>query len=357
MAQENTAVAEKDPFEAAFAEAAVAAEKEVQAAETPPADDAAAKKAEEDAAEAKKAEDDKRAEEDAAAAKKAEEDAAAAKKAAETPADGKTETPADTRTPEEIAAAKKAEDDAAAAKKTAEDKQAEEDARAARAAEEKTRKDAEAAAALKQAEDNKKAEAELAEALKDYQLSEEETKALEAFKKDFPTEHVAIEARFKSLDRIVNQRVHQAVQAVLGYVYKDLAPVVQGFSSRAEEEHYAAIHKAHEDYDTVIEQVPAWIKKQPAYLQTVYQQVYDEGTAQEVIDMVARFKESTGAKPAASATSGTPAPATPAPKPGPTAEDIASGLPVNAKRSTPNQKGAPSKEDFDGAFEEAAAAK
>ena len=168
---------------------------------------------------------------------------------------------------------------------------------------------------------------------------------MEKFKKDFPDEHAAIEARFKSVDREINARVHEAVQKMYQRVQQYVQPAIEGFSSTALRDHVAAIHAAHPDFDTVVEHLPAWIKKQPAYLQPAYQAVFDAGSAQDVNDMVAAYKASIGPAPASGAP--TPTPARP--------KDVDDLTPVRGKRVDTSPKGTPDPGDYDGAWAEVAA--
>ena len=196
--------------------------------------------------------------------------------------------------------------------------------------------------------EQKKAREDFEASLQPYKPSEEETKALEKFRKDFPEESVAIDAMLKSRDRTVNAQLYQAVQAVLKQVNGVLAPVAASTQEITRERHFSAIRAVHSDYDAVVAKIPDWINKQPAYLRPAMQRAYDEGSAQDVIDLVAGYKAAV--KPAA--------PADLSPKPAPVAKPSGAAdlEPVGGRRSAPNLRGAPDPNDFDGAFNEAAKA-
>jgi len=247
----------------------------------------------------------------------------------------------------------------AAEAKVAADAKVKADADARTAAEAKVRADAEAKVA---AETQAKADAEAKIAAdaerkakleafsKPYEPTTEEKTALEVLKKEWPEQHAAIEARLKSSAHDVQRQVHAAVQEALKQVGAVVNPLAAGFAADAAERHEAAIRAAHPDADEVVPLVGEWIKKQPAYLQVAYQKVYDDGSTKEVNDLFTRFKTETGHK----------APVVPPvvlAKPGPTAEEIAAGAPVNTRRAAPNPKGGPAMDDYDAAFAEAAAAK
>jgi hypothetical protein len=140
------------------------------------------------------------------------------------------------------------------------------------------------------------------------------------------------------------------VQEALKQVGAVVNPLAASVAANDAERHEAAIRAAHPDADEVVPLVGEWIKKQPAYLQTAYQKVYDDGSTKEVNDLFTRFKTETGykapaVKPVVSA------------KPGPTVEEIAAGAPVSTRRAAPNPKGGPAMDDYDGAFDEAAGVK
>ena len=247
----------------------------------------------------------------------------------------------------------------AAAVKAAADAKVKADADARTAAEAKVRTDAEAKVAAeakaKVAADAKAAvdadrKVKLDVLSKPYEPTAEETAALAVLKKEWPEQHAAIEARLKSSAHDVQRQVHAAVQEALKQVGAVVNPLAASVAANDAERHETGIRGAHADADEIVPLVGEWIKKQPAYLQAAYQKVYDDGSTKEVIDLFTRFKTETGYK------APVVKPIVPA-KPGPTAEEIASGAPVGTRRSAPNPKGGVDKDDYDAAFDEATAAK
>jgi protein-disulfide isomerase-like protein with CxxC motif len=151
------------------------------------------------------------------------------------------------------------------------------------------------------------------------------------------------------VDRDINARVYAAVQGVIKHMDPRLTQVEATTGQESEARHFAALHTAHPDYDTVIAAVPAWIKTQPAYLQPAMQAAYDQGTTADVTALVADYKKAAGITAVAPA----PAPA-PAPKP---ASDAANLAPVTSRRSAAAPtKGTPDPNDFEGAWAELSAA-
>lgn len=294
---------------------------------------------------AKGAADDKSAEGTKTPEEIAAEEAAATKAAADTKAAEDAAAAAAAETPEAKAAREAAEAKAAADAKTAAEAKAAEDARAA--------------AAAKPPEETPEAKAarEAAEAaLKPYEPTPEEAQALEQFKKDFPNEYAAVEARLKSVDRDINARVHAAVKGLVDTMTPRLAAVETTAVNAEAERHFAALRTAHPDYDQVIEKVPAWIKTQPAYLQPAMQAVYDQGTTQDVAQLVADFKKASGVvtDPGAAAAAAKAAADEAAAKK--RAEEAAALAPVGTRRSAPAQSGTADKSNYDAAWAELEAA-
>lgn len=339
-----TEVTEQD-FDKAFAEAATTAETSVQAApadtktvsDTPAAEEKSAPASTEETAEAKAARE---------AAEKAAADAEA--KAAE-------EARVAALTPEQRAEeTAKAETEAKAA---ADAKAAQERIQAQAESEAKARQEAEAkAAADKKAAEDKARQEALDKELAPYQPSEEEAKALENFKKEWPEQAAALEARLKAADQDTKKKIHAAVAAALKEVAPRVAAVEEIALKQAQEAHLTAIRKAHTDFDTLVDKIPDWIKTQPTMLQPTLQKAYEEGDTQSVIDLFTLYKAS--AKPAASGGETAAAQAAREAKEAEekkAREDAASLAPVKSTRTVVGPKGSKDPNDFDGAFAEAAA--
>jgi hypothetical protein len=330
-----------DAFDKAFTEAVTALKDDVKLPEsdTTKADDTKVVNAPVVAAPGDKAAEEK-------AAKDAADAAATAALAAETPEDKAAREAAETKvaTDAKIADDVKVVADAAAAVKAAADAKTAADIKAA------------ADAAAVETPEKKKAREDFEASIKPYEPTEDEKAAMEEFKKEFPKEHAAVMAQFKSVNQDINARVYTAVQSVLQQVYKDIGPVKRASEAGALERHASAIYTAHKDYDAVIGLIPAWIKTVPEFDQARYQAAYDAGSTPEVIELVSRFKTATGraadtGKAAADAAARVIADAAAAKA----AEEAASLLPVTTKRTSTSPKGKADPNDFDGAWAEAVA--
>lgn len=158
----------------------------------------------------------------------------------------------------------------------------------------------------------------------------------------------------------------QALQAqTFRELGKVLAPIVQTLQQSQVTSHFATIRSAHADFDTVLPNVREWVAKQPNLYRPALERVLNQGTAAEVVELVAAYKQavgSTGAVPAVPASSvpqATAAPATapvvqaaqPSPKPAAPAAAVAATAAVTSQRS--NNQTAADPNDFDAALREA----
>lgn len=170
-------------------------------------------------------------------------------------------------------------------------------------------------------------------------LSADDIKLIEEAEKDWPDVVRAVR-----VER--NAAVRQAVDHVFSEIARELRPLMQTVQVLAQRTHLQELQSKVPDYDTVTDKVISWVDKQPTYLQSAYKQVIQQGTAEEVADLIARFKADSGSKVA------TPAPAPVKKKaelPTATKQAAAALAPVSTKRTAPASGGFDSS-DFDGAF-------
>jgi hypothetical protein len=139
---------------------------------------------------------------------------------------------------------------------------------------------------------------------------------------------------------------------LLGYTFtelnKKLEPLLEQVRALSTRTQLQDLTTNVPDYnDNLREQVISWVDKQPSYLQTAYKQVIEQGTADEVVDLINRYKADTGSRQTNTA---------PAKKktelPTATKQAAAALAPVSSKRSGATNVIDPS--DFDSAFTAAA---
>lgn len=172
----------------------------------------------------------------------------------------------------------------------------------------------------------------------------------------------------------------QENKQLLEFVFSQIKPHIDALYAQSgvahERTQYQMLHDMVPDYDDIREPTLAWIAAQPAYLKDAYMKVANEGTPEQVADIISRFRKETGwvkaappasapstaapAAPAVTTTAAAPA-ATPAPAAAPAAAvspavaaAAAALKPVGAVRSSTTTAADPN--DFDGAFAEAAKA-
>ena len=173
-------------------------------------------------------------------------------------------------------------------------------------------------------------------------FNKEETAFLEEYEKEWTDVSKA-----EALKR--RAEYHDLVRYVFNEVAEVFRPVQQNMQTLLQRAQLAELRTKVPEYDTVQAGIAAWAEKQPAYLRTAYQHVIQEGTAEDIADLVARYTKETGAVPAP----------TPQPKPvtelPPSAKQAAATLaPVSSRRSS-TAAGDLDKGDFDAAFDRFAA--
>jgi hypothetical protein len=117
--------------------------------------------------------------------------------------------------------------------------------------------------------------------------SEEEQRVLEEFQAEWPEVSQGIELMFRKQKQQLMQEVRQQFEPLVVPAY-EMAQQMQG------DQHYNQLVEAHPDYDTIHADVIGWIEKQPEYLKNAFTHVAQEGSTQDVIDMISRFKAETG---------------------------------------------------------------
>ena len=146
---------------------------------------------------------------------------------------------------------------------------------------------------------------------------------------------------------------------LVGYMFREvagqLAPLLERVDALAQRTHLSDLQTRVSGYEDIRDKVVDWVEAQPAYLKAAYTQVVNQGTVDEVADLIDRWRKDTGV----AVTPPTRAPAAPARKAEaelpPAAKQAAAALaPVSSKRSAVVAGVDP--EDFDSAFRMAAEA-
>ncbi|TLP68228.1 hypothetical protein FEA48_30715 [Pseudomonas nitroreducens] len=106
---------------------------------------------------------------------------------------------------------------------------------------------------------------------------------------DFSEEDLA-----KGIAKLVDQRLEAQLAP---RVNKALEPIQAKYASDAEAQHFNAIYQAHPDADSIFEskELADWVASQPSFVRDSCQQVLKDGTANQVVELIDRFKQDTGA--------------------------------------------------------------
>lgn len=100
------------------------------------------------------------------------------------------------------------------------------------------------------------------------------------------------EALADGINRLIDERVQAQVDA---RVAKALEPMQQKEQESAAEAHMRTIYEAHQDADSVVEsgEFEAWKVSQPTYIQAALDGVLTQGTAEQVVELLNNYKQST----------------------------------------------------------------
>lgn len=100
------------------------------------------------------------------------------------------------------------------------------------------------------------------------------------------------EALADGINRLIDERVQAQVDA---RVAKALEPMQAREQESAEAAHYRTIYEAHQDIDSILEsgEFDAWKGAQPTYVQAALDGVLTQGTAEQVVELLNNYKQST----------------------------------------------------------------
>ena len=145
--------------------------------------------------------------------------------------------------------------------------------------------------------------------------------------------------------------IDEAVENSNKTLLNSLAPFLMASEKTSEESHFNSIKNAHPDFEKYRDDgsLKGWIDSQPNYLRVAMDKIYKDGDAQDVIDLYSRFKKENNIGETVTAKKG--ALDTETQKKLESQEIVDSG-----KKPVGTKSGVGKKEDYDGAFDEAASA-
>lgn len=100
----------------------------------------------------------------------------------------------------------------------------------------------------------------------------------------------------KPLMTLVNNVVEEKTKQAIGQIEQRFGPVQESVQRQEAEQHKQAIYEAHSDVDSIVQsgQLEKWVEAQPDYISESMKRVIQEGSTEQVIDLLSRFKEATG---------------------------------------------------------------
>lgn len=100
------------------------------------------------------------------------------------------------------------------------------------------------------------------------------------------------EALAEGINKLIDERVQAQVNA---RVAEALKPMQAKEQESAEQAHMRTIYEAHQDADSVVEsgEFESWKAGQPSYIQASINQVLNQGSADQVVELLNNYKQST----------------------------------------------------------------
>ena len=104
------------------------------------------------------------------------------------------------------------------------------------------------------------------------------------------------EALAEGINKLIDERVSAQVEA---RVAKALEPMQAKEQESAAEAHMRTIYDAHQDADSIVEsgEFNSWKAQQPSYIQAALDGVLAQGTAEQVVELLNNYKQSTNSTP------------------------------------------------------------
>ena len=100
------------------------------------------------------------------------------------------------------------------------------------------------------------------------------------------------EALAEGINKLIDERVSAQVDA---RVAQALQPMQAREQESAEAAHYRTIYEAHQDIDSILEsgEFETWKGAQPSYIKSALDGVLEQGTAEQVVELLNNYKQST----------------------------------------------------------------
>lgn len=118
------------------------------------------------------------------------------------------------------------------------------------------------------------------------------------FAEEFPEIHAVLEKSLKAVMERYTQAMSQAFQTLLQQIDQKYQPIASSVTQIAEKEKDETIKSQHPDYSNLIQsqELKDWIDSQPKTLKKAYSEILENGSAEDMIEMLNDFKLKTGIK-------------------------------------------------------------
>jgi hypothetical protein len=123
-------------------------------------------------------------------------------------------------------------------------------------------------------------------------MSEEDRKLVEEYDSEFDTVSKAESLKRKALLAGIERKFEQKFDLFKGA----LAEIITTLQTKEDATHFSSLRTAHPDYESLRDsgKILGWIESQPKYLRGGLTAAYQNGAADDVIDLITRFKKETG---------------------------------------------------------------
>jgi len=118
-----------------------------------------------------------------------------------------------------------------------------------------------------------------------------------AFREEMPTSAIAVEKMIaKAVDARVKSALDTEVRPALEKVDATVKPLAERGQQDAINAHFNAIRGAHKDFDQIVgsNEFGSWMDGLPSWQRDAAKAVYENGSAQQVIDLVVAYKTAAG---------------------------------------------------------------
>ena len=127
-------------------------------------------------------------------------------------------------------------------------------------------------------------------------LSEEDQEALAEYEKDFDSvskmEGLKRERALKKLEDRILEKIEARAAEIQDKIISRVQPIEESYKKSDEAAHFSTIRGSHPDFETHRDSgaILKWIETKPRYLRESMKATYEQGTAEDVVDLISDFK-------------------------------------------------------------------